>query len=43
MHLPFSSEQFFDAFGAYNSAVWPMQWVALAAASRSSMGAMRMT
>ena len=25
--LPFSSEQFFDAFRGYNTAVWPMQWL----------------
>jgi hypothetical protein len=26
--LPFTSEQFFDVFGAYNEAVWPLQIVA---------------
>lgn len=26
--LPFTREQFFDIFGAYNAAVWPAQWVA---------------
>src|SRR5688572_729095 len=27
MILPFSTDQFFDVFRAYNAAVWPMQWV----------------
>jgi hypothetical protein len=25
--LPFSGEQFFEVFHAYNTAVWPMQWL----------------
>jgi hypothetical protein len=25
--MPFTTEQFFDVFRRYNSAVWPMQWV----------------
>lgn len=28
MPLPFTREQFFDIFAAYNAAVWPAQWVA---------------
>jgi hypothetical protein len=30
--LPFTSDQFFNVFGAYNEAVWPMQFVLLALA-----------
>jgi hypothetical protein len=25
--LPFSAEEFFEVFRAYNLAVWPAQWV----------------
>jgi hypothetical protein len=30
--MPFTAEQFRDVFRAYNEAVWPMQWVLVAAA-----------
>jgi hypothetical protein len=36
MQLPFTREQFFDLFGAFNGAVWPVLialWVASIAAS----------
>lgn len=32
MQLPFSSEQFFEVFGSYNTAVWPAQVLLLALA-----------
>lgn len=31
--MPFTSEQFFDVFGAYNNAIWPAQIVAYALGS----------
>jgi hypothetical protein len=45
--VPFTSDQFFDVFRAYNEAVWPAQWVLTAAGvaalgcalSRRSLGA----
>lgn len=46
--LPFTREQFFEVFGAYNAAVWPAQWlayglgaVAVAAVLRASAPASR--
>jgi len=32
MQLPFSAEQFFGVFRAYNAAVWPIQWLLAALA-----------
>jgi len=50
MQLPFSAEQFFGVFRAYNAAVWPAQWLlnalavtALAAAIVGRPGAGRVT
>jgi len=37
--LPFSPEQFFDVFRAYNLAVWPWQWVLTAAGLFALAGA----
>jgi len=28
LKIPFTVEQFFDVFGTYNTAIWPMQVVA---------------
>ena len=28
MKIPFTVEQFFDVFGAYNTSIWPVQGVA---------------
>lgn len=40
MALPFTIQQFFDVFAAYNRAVWPMQWVlSIAAAGVVALGA----
>lgn len=32
MQMPFTTDQFFDVFRRYNEAVWPLQWVFVAAA-----------
>ena len=32
MNAPFTAEEFFSAFGAYNAAVWPFQFVLAACA-----------
>jgi hypothetical protein len=37
MQLPFSAEQFFGVFRAYNAAVWPAQWL-LAALALAAFG-----
>lgn len=36
MQLPFTTEQFFDVFRAYNTAVWPAQLVLVVLASWAS-------
>ncbi len=40
MTLPFSTEQFFDVFAAYNVAVWPAQWVLMALGFGALAGAL---
>jgi hypothetical protein len=39
--LPFTRDQFFDVFAAYNTAVWPVQ-LALLAAALAMIGALRL-
>lgn len=41
MPLPFTPAQFFGVFAAYNDAVWPMQWLLLAAAGMALVAAVR--
>lgn len=41
MPLPFTREQFFDIFAAYNAAVWPAQWIAYGIGAIALAGALR--
>jgi Family of unknown function (DUF6064) len=38
--MPFTAEQFFAVFGAYNEAVWPAQWFLAAAGALALWGAL---
>lgn len=41
MPLPFTTTEFFGVFAAYNDAVWPLQWLLLAAAGVALVAAVR--
>ncbi len=41
MSLPFTADQFYAVFGAYDTAVWPMQWALMAAAAAAAAAVLR--